>query len=174
MSDSIIPVERIEGIILQLRGEKIILDEHIAALYGESVVRLNQAVARNADRFPDDFMFQLTSSEVALLRNAKVLRETEGKGGRRYAPYAFTEHGVAMLASVLRSPRAVQVNIEIVRTFVRLRRILASHAELSHRLDELEARYDKHFRRVFDAIRELMTEDEHPRREIGFRRDPSG
>jgi len=168
MSDSIIPVERIEGIILQLRGEKVILDEHIAALYGVSVVRLNQAVARNPDRFPADFMFQLTDSEVALLREAGVLRDTPGKGGRRYAPYAFTEHGVAMLSSVLRSPRAVRVNIEIVRTFVRLRRILASHAELSRRLDELEARYDEHFREVFDAIRELMADDEQPRREIGF------
>lgn len=123
---------------------------------------------RNAERFPEDFMFQLTPAEARALRSQPGISKA-GRGGRRYPPYAFTEHGVAMLSAVLRSERAVQVSIEIVRTFVRLRTILATHADLARKLVALEKKYDSQFRVVFDAIRELMTPPTRPRRQIGFR-----
>jgi hypothetical protein len=126
-----------------------------------------QAVKRNADRFPDDFVFQLKKQDVARLRSQTVT--SNGRGGRRYAPYAFTEQGVAMLSSVLRSQRAVLVNVEIMRAFVSLRRMLASNEVLARKLSELEEKYDEQFRVVFDAIRELMTTPApSPRRPIGF------
>jgi len=133
-----------------------------------------QAVKRNVERFPDDFMFQLTAEEFEILKSQNVISSLEGWGGaRRAAPYAFTEQGVAMLSSVLRSPRAVAVNVEIMRTFVRLRQMLASHTELARKLDALENKYDAQFKVVFDAIRQLMTPPEpKPRRRIGFRIDP--
>ena len=127
---------------------------------------LVQAVKRNRERFPKDFMFQLSAREFAVLKSQIVI-STWG-GARRAAPYAFTEQGVAMLSSVLRSKRAVLVNIQIMRTFVRLRRLLASHAELERRLDDLEKKYDKTFKVVFDAIRELMEPPEKPKKRIGF------
>jgi hypothetical protein len=155
-STSLIPSDRIERAILLVRGEKVMLDADLATLYGVSVKALVQAVKRNLDRFPGDFMYQLTDQEFTDLRSQFVTSKT-GRGGRRYAPYAFTENGVAMLSSVLRSKRAIAVNIEIMRTFTRLRALLASHKELSRRLDDLERKYDKQFGSVFDAIRKLMT-----------------
>lgn len=187
---SLVPVERIEGAILLIRGEKIMLDADLAALYGVETRVLVQAVKRNAERFPPDFMFQLTKEEVDLLRSQFVISKSESplnqgesgilrsqfviskisdpRGGRRYSPYAFTEQGVAMLSSVLNSPRAIAVNIEIMRAFIRLRRMLASHADLARKLESLEKKYDAQFRVVFDAIRKLMTPLEPKRRRIGF------
>ncbi|MEW6545183.1 MAG: ORF6N domain-containing protein [Nitrospirota bacterium] len=163
---SIVPVERIEGRIFRLRGHKVMLSVHLAELYGVEPRALVQAVKRNLERFPSDFMFQLNASEFANLKSQIVISSWGGL--RRARPYAFTEQGVAMLSSVLRSPRAIRVNIEIMRAFVRLRRILASHRELARRLDELERRYDAQFKGVFDAIRELMEPPEEPRPRIGF------
>jgi hypothetical protein len=166
-SDSLPIPERVAGAILVLRGHRVILDSHLADLYGVPVKRLVQAVKRNRERFPADFLFQLEKQELVRLRSQSVT--SNGKGGRRYAPYAFTEQGVAMLSSVLRSKRAVLVNVEIIRAFVQLRRILASNADLARRLSELESKYDEQFRVVFDAIRELMSvPDSGPRRQIGF------
>ena len=153
-STSITPPERIERFILLLRGQKVILDADLAELYDVETRVLVQAVKRNAERFPDDFMFRLTKQEFAFLRSQSVT--SSQWGGRRYPPYAFTEQGVAMLSSVLRSKRAVQVNIEIMRAFVRLREILATHKDLARTLDALERKYDAQFRVVFDAIRKLM------------------
>lgn len=161
----IIPSERIERSILLFRGHKVILDSDLAELYGVETKALVQAVQRNIDRFPIDFMFQLTEEEFARLRSQIV---TSNRGGRRYAPYVFTEQGVAMLSSVLRSKQAVQVNIEIMRAFVRLRQMLSTNRELSKRLDDLEKRYDDQFSDVFEAIRELMSPTEPPKRRIGF------
>ncbi|OFW58165.1 MAG: hypothetical protein A2133_00635 [Actinobacteria bacterium RBG_16_64_13] len=155
--------ERIESRILLIRGQRVILAENLAALYEVEVKVLNQAVRRNADRFPADFMFQLTGAEVANLRSQIVTSSCEDGGpssghcGRRYPPYAFTEQGVAMLSSVLRSPRAILVNVEIMRAFVHLRRMLASNADLAWKLAALEKKYDAQFKVVFDATRALMT-----------------
>lgn len=158
----------VERTILFLRGERVILDADLAALYGVETRAVVQAIKRNRQRFPDDFMFQLTADEAANLRSQTVI-SSSAHGGRRYAPYAFTEHGVAMLAAVLNSPRAVQVSIEIVRAFVRLRAMLAGDAELARKLTALEKKYDAQFRIVFDAIRELMAPPPvKPRRPIGF------
>ena len=166
---SLVPLERIEGLILVIRGQKVMLDEDLAALYGVETKVLNQAVKRNIDRFPDDFMFQLTREEHDILRSQNVTSKPTGRGGRRTPPYAFTEQGVAMLSSVLRSQRAVQVNIQIMRTFVNLRRMLATHEALARKLTALERKYDRQFKVVFDAIRELMTPPEpKKRRRIGF------
>jgi hypothetical protein len=164
---SIIPTERIERAILLVRGQKVMLDSDLAALYGVPTRRLNEQVRRNLNRFPADFMFKLTPEETTALRS-QFATSNRGRGGRRYAPLVFTEHGVAMLSSVLHSERAVQVNIEIMRAFVRLRQMLASHADLARRLDALEKRYDVQFRAVFDAIRELMRPPAPRRRVIGF------
>ncbi len=181
---NILPVERIERAILVLRGHRVLLDADLAVLYGVETKALNRAVKRNIERFPADFMFQLTDDEVDLLRRhfgtsnadgAESPRSqfgtSNGRGGRRYLPYAFTEQGVAMLSSVLRSGRAVQVNIEIMRAFVRLRQMLQSNADLARKLAILEKKYDAQFKTVFDAIRNLMTPPERPKRRIGFKRD---
>ena len=164
----LVPHERIERSILLIRGHKIILDADLAALYGVETKQLIRAVKRNLPRFPDDFMFQLTEKESENLRYH--FGTSSQWGGRRYPLYAFTEQGVAMLSSVLRSKRAIQVNIEIMRAFVRLRRILASHADLARKLDALEQKYDTQFKVVFDAIRQLMAppEQKSPKRRIGF------
>jgi hypothetical protein len=159
-------VKPIEARILLLGGERVMLDADLAELYGVATKVLIQAVKRNAERFPEDFMFQLTRDEFANLRSQSV---TSSWGGRRYPPYAFTEHGVAMLSSVLNSAKAIRVNVEIMRAFVRLRRLMASHEELARKLTELEKRYDAQFRAVFDAIRQLMAPPAKPRRSIGFR-----
>lgn len=146
------------------------LDEDLAGLYGVQTRELVQAVKRNAVRFPGDFMFRLSSQELVNLRSQIVI-SSQVHGGRRGAPLAFTEQGVAMLSSVLRSPRAVMVNIEIMRAFVRLRRLLLENADLARKLDDLERRYDDQFREVFEAIRELMEPLEEPARRIGFGAD---
>lgn len=161
-----IPVERIPRLILMARGQKVILDKDLAALYEVDTGSLNRAVKRNRDRFPEDFMFRLSAAEVANLRCQFGISSW---GGRRYLPHAFTEQGVAMLSSVLRSRRAVQVNIEIMRVFVKLRLMLASNAELARKLAALDRKYDAQFRVVFDAIRELMRPPEpRTKRPIGF------
>jgi hypothetical protein len=164
---SIVPVARIEHAILLLRGQKVMLSTHLAELYEVEPRALVQAVKRNIKRFPTDFMFQLTGAEFANLKSQIV---TSSWGGiRRAPPYAFTEQGVAMLSSVLRSRRAMQVNVEIMRAFVRLRRMLTSHAELARKLTEMEKTYDAQFKVVFDALRQLMAPPEPKRRGIGFR-----
>jgi hypothetical protein len=164
-----IPMERIARAILLIRGQKAMLDEALAALYEVEVKALNQAVKRNVDRFPDGFMFQLTAEETAFLRSQFVTLKAGSGRHRKYRPYAFTEQGVAMLSSVLRSKRAVRVNIEIMRAFVQLRQMLSSHADLARKLAALEKKYDAQFKVVFEAIRELMTPPEPPRkRPIGF------
>jgi len=163
--NSLVPLRRIEQAILQIRGQRVMLSTDLAALYGVPVHRLNEQVKRNRQRFPEDFMFQLGSDEWSNLKSQIAISSW---GGVRHAPYAFTEQGVAMLSSVLRSPRAVQVNVEIMRTFVRLRRILAENADLARRLDELEEKYDVQFRVVFDAMRKLMQSPETKKRRIGF------
>ena len=167
---SLVPVERIERAILLIRGKKVMLDADLASLYGVETRVLVQAVRRNLGRFPEDFMFQLSKEEVDFLRS-QIVTLKRGRGQHsKYLPYAFTEQGVAMLSSVLRSPRAIQVNIEIMRAFVLLRQMLASHAELARKLDALEQKYDAQFKAVFDAIRQLMAPPEPKRRPIGFRR----
>jgi len=164
----LIPAVNIEKKIMLIRGLKVMLDSDLAALYGVTTFNLNKAVKRNLDRFPDDFMFQLDQQEVANLIFQNGISKA-GHGGRRYSPYAFTEQGVAMLSSVLRSPRAVKVNIEIMRAFVRIRQWLASNAELARKLAELEKKYDTQFKIVFDAIRQLMMPPpDPPRKRIGF------
>jgi hypothetical protein len=159
-------MERIENAILTIRGQRVILDSELAALYEVPTENLKRAVNRNRDRFPADFMFELTREEYGRLRCQFGILKRGAHA--KYLPYAFTEQGVAMLSSVLRSPRAVQVNIEIMRAFVRLRGILATHAHLARRLDELERKYDAQFRCVFDAIRGLMRPPDPPRKRIGF------
>ena len=161
-------MERIENAIVFIRGHKVMLDRDLAELYGVETGVLLQSVRRNLNRFPTDFMLQLTVQENAALRS-QIVALKRGRGQhRKYLPYVFTEQGVAMLSSVLRSNRAVQVNIEIMRAFVRLRRMLASNEDLARKLDALEKRYDAKFRVVFDAIRELMTPPEPNKRKIGF------
>ena len=162
---ALIPLERIEQQIFLLRGQKVMLSPHLAELYGVEPRMLIQAVKRNIERFPSDFMFQLTGQEVAILKSQIVISSW---GGRRITPYAFTEQGVAMLSSVLHSKRAIRVNVEIMRTFVRLRQLLASHADLAAKLEELETKYDAQFKIVFDAIRRLMSSPATPRKQIGF------
>jgi len=144
------------------------MDTTLAELYEVEPRALLQAVRRNIERFPSDFMFQLTAEETDRLRSQSVTSKP-GRGGRRYLPYAFTEQGVAMLSSVLRSQRAIGVNIEIMRAFVRLRRLLSENADLARRLDDLEERYDTQFKVVFDAIRELMAPPLGSSKQIGFR-----
>jgi hypothetical protein len=161
---------RLEGLIYQIRGERVLLDRDLAQLYEVETKALVQAVKRNAERFPADFMFQLSDQEVMALRSQIVT--SKGRGGRRTAPYAFTEQGVAMLSSVLRSKRAIQVNVTIMRTFVRLRRIIESHTELADQLIDLEQRHKQKFQLVFDAIKELTKENPaSKKRRIGFGND---
>ncbi|MDR3323910.1 MAG: ORF6N domain-containing protein [Zoogloeaceae bacterium] len=186
-------LQEIELAILTLRGQRVMLSGDLAELYGVEPRTLMQAVKRNIDRFPADFMFQMEAEEWSALMpddlksqfvisnsragnsmptdlRSQIVTSNEKpkRGGARYAPYAFTEQGIAMLSSVLRSPQAVQVNIEIMRAFVRLRRILNEHQELARRIDDLEGRYDQQFRSVFEAIRQLMTPPTPPQNPIGF------
>jgi len=169
MNKKIIPVAHIAQRILYLRGQQVMLSQDLAALYGVAVKALNQAVKRNASRFPSDFVFQLTSEEFENLKSQFV---TSSWGGlRRALPYAFTEQGVAMLSSVLKSERAVKVNIAIMRAFVKLRETLETNRELAKRFAELESRVGKHdeeIAAILEAIRQLMAPPEKPRREIGF------
>jgi len=151
-----------------IRQKKVMLDSDLAELYGVKTKALNQAVRRNKERFPKDFVFQLENQELTNLR-CQFGTSSLPHGGRRYFPYVFTEQGVAMLSSVLRSKRAIQVNIQIMRTFLRLRDILSSHEDLSRKLDALENKYDTQFKVVFDAIRKMMESPASPREKIGFR-----
>jgi len=193
---SLVPIESIAAGIVLLRGRKVILDSDLARLYGVTTKRLNEQVRRNLDRFPDDFAFQVTQEEIESLRlqnatsnedpnlrsqiatssgsepeNLRSQNATSRHGGRRYLPYAFTEHGAVMAASVLNSPRAVEISVYVVRAFIRLRELLSTHAELSQRLAELESKVDNHDQEIatlIDAIRQLMRTPDDPRR-IGFR-----
>jgi hypothetical protein len=175
-SVTMIPIERIEGSIFFIRGEKVMLDRDLARLYDVSTSVFNQAVKRHRERFPEDFMFKLTTDEAKVwseehsgsrLRSQNVIL----KRGQhiKHLPYAFTEHGILMLSSVLNSERAIHVNIEIMRAFVKLRSLLASNADLARKLHELEGKYDQQFRVVFDAIRELMKPPPSRTKPIGFR-----
>jgi ORF6N domain len=190
MSKEIVPAEQIPLRIRHFRGEKVLLDFDLATLYGVATKALNQAVKRNRERFPDDFMFQLTTEEVLSLRSQTVtssLQDTEKQKimknwsqivtsspkhrGTKYRPYAFTEEGIAMLSSVLKSKRAVKVNIAIMRAFVKLRSLLETNRELARKFSELERRvdkYDEEIAAILEAIRQLMAPPEKPRREIGF------
>jgi hypothetical protein len=170
-TELVIPEERIEKAILLIRGHKVILDSDLAELYWVQTKDLNKAVKRNIQRFPADFMFQLSGEERASLRSQFVTLKTGRGQHRKYAPYVFTEHGVAMLSTVLNSDRAIEVNIAIMRAFVRLREILSTHKDLARKLDALEKKYDENSRVVFEAIRQLMTTPADPaakKRRIGF------
>jgi hypothetical protein len=166
MKEAVVPVERIEQRIVFLRGQKVMLSTDLALLYDVEPKVLVQAVKRNGGRFPSDFMFQLAPQEFAILKSQIV---TSSWGGlRRARPYAFTEQGVAMLSSVLNSERAIRVNIAIMRAFVHLRQLLATHADLARKLDEMEKKYDSQFGAVFEAIRQLMSSPAKTPKRIGF------
>ena len=167
-----IPIEAIESNILFLRGEKVILDSVLAKLYGVTTSQLNQQVKRNATRFPRDFMFRLTAEEALNLRSRSQSVILKRGQNIKHLPIAFTEHGILMLSGVLNSERAVQVNIEIMRTFIRLRRMLASNSELAQKLEELERKYDLQFKVVFDALREMVKPPASKRKQIGFHTRP--
>ncbi len=162
---ALVPMEVIEQKILLIQGEKVILDKDLAALYGVTTSNLNKAVNRNIERFPKDFMVQLTAEE---LQNLKFHFGTSSWGGTRKPPRAFTEQGVAMLSSVLRSKQAIEVNIMIMRTFVKLRRMISTHKDLARKLADLEKKYDSQFKVVFDALRNLISEPEPKEKKIGF------
>jgi hypothetical protein len=166
--ETTVPVEVIERKILFIRGQKVMLDKDLALLYDVETKMLNRAVKRNIERFPDDFMFQLTKEEFD---NLKFHFGTSSWGGQRYLPYAFSENGVAMLSSVLNSKRAIQVNIQIMRTFTKIREMLATHKELRLKIEEMEKKYDAQFKVVFDAIKQLMEPPRKTRKRIGFLRD---
>ena len=166
-----IPVERIEKAIFLIRGQKVLLDADLAELYGVKTKALKQAVRRNIERFPKDFMFELNDEEHSNLRSQFVTSSLAQWGGTRYKPMAFTEQGVAMLSSILRTRRAIQVNIAIMRVFVGLREMMATHKELAFKLVELEERlegHDEQIQNIFEAIRQLMTPPERERKKIGF------
>ena len=162
---SLVPLETIERKILLINGQKVLLDLDLAELYGVETKMLLRAVKRNPDRFPADFMVQLTKEEFD---NLRFHFGTSRWGGRRYLPYAFTEQGIAMLSSVLNSKRSIQVNIEIMRAFVKLREMITTHKELARKLSELEKKYDGQFQIVFEAIRQMIEVEEKPKRKIGF------
>lgn len=163
----LIPIERVEQKILLIRGEKVLLDSDLAELYGVKTKIINKAVGRNQARFPQDFAFQLTEEEHQTLRFH--FGTSKKKGGRRYLPYVFTEQGVAMLSGILQSKKAILVNVAIMRTFVKLRRMIATHKDLARQLEQLEKKYDRQFKVVFDAIHQLMQPPPlPPKKRIGF------
>ena len=168
-------IDRIQQMIYLIGGRKVMLDSDLAALYGVQTKLLNRAVKRNADRFPHDFAFQLTGKESEALRcqfgTSNMASKGAGRGGRRYLPYVFTEHGAIMAAMVLNSPRAVEMSVHVVRAFVRLRELLASNRELADKLAEMERKVESHdaaIRNLFEAIRHLLASPESPRKQIGF------
>lgn len=172
--NSLIPSERIEGRILLIRGQKVLLDADLAALYGVETKRLNEQVKRNADRFPADFMFRLTGEEVEALNRSQFATGPQKHRDPRFPPYAFTEHGAIMAASILNSPRAVEMSVYVVRAFVRLRELLASNTALARKLNELEHKlknHDEAITAILSAIRELMNPPPPKRRPIGFTAD---
>jgi hypothetical protein len=172
-----IPAEVVARKIYLIRGQKVMLDSDLAELYETPTFRLNEAVKRNRGRFPEDFMFQLTKAEAESLTSQTAI-SNRGRGGRRYLPYAFTEHGVAMLSSVLNSERAVQVNILIIRAFVKLREVMATHRDLAQKIEALERKYREHdqeIQAIFKAIKKLLEPSpQPPRRRIGFAVDQKG
>ncbi len=161
----LVPLESITGKILVLRGVKVMLDRDLAELYGVETKILKRQVRRNIDRFPKDFMFELTLDEIT---NLRCHFGTSSWGGTRYLPMAFTEQGVAMLSSVLNSKQAIQVNIQIMRAFTKLRQMLATHGDLRRKIEDMEGKYDEQFRIVFEALRQLLETEEQPERRIGF------
>ncbi len=173
ITEIVIAPEQVQGRIYSIRGQNMMLDSDLAELYGVETKTLNRSMLRNRDRFPEDFMFQLTVQEVESLRY-QIGTTNIGRGGRRTLPYAFTEQGVAMLSSVLRSERAVQVNIAIMRAFVSVRGLLTQDSDLAQRILTLEQKYDQQFAVVFDAIRQLMEAPPPPERRMGFRRAQKG
>lgn len=164
---SVVPIQRVALYIYEVRGQKVILDGDLARIYGVSTARLNQQVKRNQKRFPKDFVFQLTKVEYENLM-LQIATSSSGYGGRRKLPYAFTEHGAIMAAAVLNSSQAVQMSLFVVRAFVKMRDALTNHRELARKLEELEKKYDAQFKVVFEAIRQLMSAPEPPRKQIGF------
>ena len=168
MDISIIPIERIESRIYVIRGKKVMLDRDLAELYGVKTQVLNQAVKRNHERFPADFMFRLSLNEAECLISQIVISKV-GRGGIRHLPMVFTEQGIAMLSSVLNSQRAIQVNIQIIRTFSKLREMISENDHLRHKLELMEKQYDEQFKIVFDALHRLLEDEESPKCEIGFR-----
>lgn len=164
---NLIPTERIENKIFFIRGKKVMLDRDLAELYGVETRKLNQAVRRNIERFPEDFMFQLTDIEMKNWISQFVISKSEMMGWRKL-PLAFTEPGIAMLSSVLNSPRAIQVNIQIIRTFIKLRELLLTHVELKRKIEDMEDKYDQQFKVVFDTIRKLLETEQKPKKHIGF------
>jgi hypothetical protein len=173
--------ENVAQLVFFIRGEKVMFDVDLAKLYGVSTKALNQAVSRNRSRFPEDFAFRLTRDEFDTMRSqivtsysgrralrSQIVTSKKGRGGRRYRPYAFTEQGVAMLSSVLRSARAVEVNIAIMRTFVQLRRLMDTNRDLARKIEALERKYDEQFAAVFAAIKQLIAPPVAPKRQIGF------
>ena len=172
-SNSIIPVERIYKSIYVIREHKILFDKDLAELYGVETKILTRAVRRNIKRFPQDFMFRLSSAEFKELR-CQFGTSKQGRGGRRYPPYAFTEQGVAMLSSVLRSKRAVEVNIAIMRTFVKLREILTTNTALRRKIESMERKYDEQFKHVFRILSEMVMADPKPKTQIGYHTEAKG
>lgn len=166
----LVPQHLIESKILLIRGKKAMLDKDLSVLYGVETKMLNRAVKRNIERFPDDFMFQLTKEEYTELLRCQFGTLKRGQHSK-YLPYAFTENGVAMLSSVLNSKRAIQVNIQIMRTFTKIREMLATHKELRRKIEEIEKKYDHQFKVVFDVIKQLMTPPEKSKKRIGFYKD---
>jgi hypothetical protein len=170
LQTAVIPIERIEGRILMIRGQRVILDADLATLYGVTTKRLNEQVKRNSERFPGDFMFRLTSVESDVLRSQ--IATSKGRGGRRHRPYAFTEHGTIMAANVLNSPKAAKVSVFVVRAFVKLREMLSTHRELAHKLEQLERKLQDHDGEILsliNAVRQLMDEPESPAKpRIGY------
>lgn len=166
MKNSIIPVEVIESKIYYIRKRKVMLDRDLANLYGVETKYLKQQVNRNIERFPNDFLFQLNKKEFNSLRSQIA---TSNRGGTRYLPYAFTELGVAMLSSVLRSEQAIKVNIQIMRAFTKLREMLLTHKDLKRKIEEMEKKYDTQFKIIFDAIKKLLSPPQKPKKSIGFK-----
>jgi len=163
----LVPIERIASRIYFIRDMKVMLDRDLAGLYGVETKVLKQAVRRNLDRFPPDFMFEMTKNEFENWRSQFVTSKSD-RMGLRYKPMAFTEQGVAMLSSVLRSDRAIQVNIQIMRAFTQLRQMLSTHKDFKRKIEAMEKKYDKNFKIVFEAIRQLLKTEEKPRKKIGF------
>jgi ORF6N domain len=162
---TLVPIELIASKIYLIRNTKVMLDRDLAELYGVETKRLKEQVRRNIERFPKDFMFELTKDEIKILRSQFA---TSSWGGARYLPMAFSEHGVLMLSSVLNSERAIQVNIVIMRAFVKLREMLSTHKDLKRKIESMEKKYDEQFQIVFEAIKQLLTEEDKPKKKIGF------
>jgi len=165
--ENLIPTEKIESKIFIIRGKKVMLDSDLALLYSVETKVLLQAVRRNKDRFPEDFMFQLDQKEYEVLRS-QIVTSNKGRGGRRSKPCAFTEQGVAMLSSVLNSKRAIMVNIQIIRAFTKLREMIEGNRDLKKKIEEMERKYDTQFKVVFEAIKNLIEPERKPKRKIGF------